>query len=159
MYIRYILFFFLSKSNVIFLHDLTICYLIMLPLCRSNIPLCKSISCYLVKIIRVTQRLIADKVKWIARKLFRAIYNHDWCGAARALAILWCIAVQYTRIQRTWSTPLARNPSDSPELYLYLICYATGIKGITVYRCFFRRKFIYDGTRRDFKRKARTKRV
>lgn len=62
-------------------------------------------------------------------------------GAEPVAAILWCIAAQYTRIQRTWSTPLARNPSDSPELYLYLTYYTAGIKGITVYRCFFRGKF------------------
>jgi len=57
-------------------------------------------------------------------------------GGGAAVAVLWCIAAQYTQIQRTWSTPLARNPSDSPELCLYLTCYAAGIKGIAVYRCF-----------------------
>lgn len=52
-YIRYILF--LSKLDIIFFYDL-ICYLITLSLMLLYASYLK-----LVKIIRVTQRLIADK--------------------------------------------------------------------------------------------------
>lgn len=130
--------FYFYQNCKCFLYNLIVCYLH----CPFGPSFRFAMVSHAIKIIRITQRLIADKVKWIARKLFRAIYNHDWYEAV--VAILWCIAAQCTRIQRTWSTPLARNPSDSLKLYLYLTYYTAGIKEITVYRylfSFFLRKF------------------
>lgn len=114
------------------LHVIFLCFPLLL--FNNIIPVGSSfrenISCYLVKIIRIMQRLIADRVKWIARKLFRAIYNHDWCGAI--VAMMHCGAIYTDTKNMKYAL---RNPSDSSELYLYLT-YAAGIKGITVYLCF-----------------------
>jgi len=54
------------------------------------------------------------------------------------------------------ATPLVRNPSVPPELYLYLSYYAAGIKGITVHRCFLRENSRRAQDATGFKHKAGT---